>query len=348
MHIWGEQWSKQQLLERIGDMSQIAGVRAMERTDGWERGNRCLEVRNGDGLLFHVGPDRGMDISYAEYRGVPLAWRSPAGDVSPQYYSPGGSDWLRSFPGGLFVTGGLDAFGRPSEDEGHSFGLHGRASSLPAAQLSVEERWQGDEYDIRIAGRTTQSALYGEHLRLSREIAVRAGQSTIRIRDRVSNEGFQPVPHMMLYHFNLGFPCVSERATLDIAGERRELILDTGQEGAEGWRRFAPPGDEASDHIVCHSPPADGDGWAQCSLTNAGPAGRPLRVTLRYDAFSLPYLYTWKASGKGLNILGLEPANCRGINGRKEARDNGTLRMLHPGEQAAYELEFCVEPLFYE
>ena len=46
---------------------------------------------------------RGLDVSYSEYQGIPLCWRSSTGDVSPAHYEPEGLGWLRGFYGGINI-----------------------------------------------------------------------------------------------------------------------------------------------------------------------------------------------------------------------------------------------------
>ena len=71
--LWGREWSREELEQRVGDLSQIAGVRLVELADGKERGVRAAEVKTGSGLSFTVLIDRGLDISTAEYNGKALA-----------------------------------------------------------------------------------------------------------------------------------------------------------------------------------------------------------------------------------------------------------------------------------
>ena len=109
-------WIQRELTRYIGSMDQIAGIKSFESQDGVERGGRVLEVWTGSGLRFHVLSDRALDISSCEYKGTSLAWRSSVGDAYPTYYDASGSEWLRSFQGGLLVTCGLDTFGPPNRD----------------------------------------------------------------------------------------------------------------------------------------------------------------------------------------------------------------------------------------
>ena len=40
------------------------------------------------------------------------------------------------------------------------------------------------------------------------------GDTTITVEDRVENRGFRPTPHMLLYHYNFGYPLLDEGAEL--------------------------------------------------------------------------------------------------------------------------------------
>lgn len=115
--------SRREILEHVGHMDQVAGIKLLEATDGLARSSRMFQVWTGTGLSFHVLADRALDISACRYKGVPLAWASAVGDVHPTYYEPEGAGWLRSFQGGLLVTCGLDHFGYPSSDDGEALHL---------------------------------------------------------------------------------------------------------------------------------------------------------------------------------------------------------------------------------
>jgi len=114
--LFGQEMTKDELLRLTGDVSQVAGVWRFIWAEGKEKGVEALEFRTGSGFHFVVLPDRGMDISYAEYQGIPLAWISPTGQTHPAFYEPEGLGWLRSFYGGLLVTCGLVNVGGPDID----------------------------------------------------------------------------------------------------------------------------------------------------------------------------------------------------------------------------------------
>src|SRR4030095_5995458 len=102
--LFCRQWTRAQLLERVGDISQLCGARLIRFADGPEAGVLAAHIRTGSGLSFSVFPDRGMDIGYAEYNGMPLCWRSATGEIEAAMYEPEDQGWLRGFSGGLMAT----------------------------------------------------------------------------------------------------------------------------------------------------------------------------------------------------------------------------------------------------
>ena len=180
----------------------------------WSRDSRIIQVWTGSGLTFNILADRGMDISTCQFKGMSLTWRSPVGDAHPAYYDSAGAAWLRTFQGGMVVTCGLDNFGPANQDEGEDLGQHGRASSIPARNVCSRSFWENDAYKLEVTGEMRQTRVYGENLVLQRRISTSLGSNKIRIEDVVTNEGFKPHPHMILYDVNIGFPLLSERAIL--------------------------------------------------------------------------------------------------------------------------------------
>lgn len=340
IHLFGRAWERAELLRYVGHMDQLAGIRLVEGIDGSARGVRMLHVWTGSGLEFVVVADRALDITACRYKGIPLAWLSPTGEVHPAFYEPEGIGWLRTFAGGLLTTCGLDHFGAPSEDDGQAFGLHGRISNLPARYLSYRAHWTDDTtYSLEISGEVRQARLFGENLVLRRRITTTLGAKALHIEDTVTNEGHAPQPHMILYHFNLGFPLVSPMARLHIEAERTEPRDAVAARGLERWSEFQPPTPNYQEQVFHHVPRADTNGRVQVELENRS-LGLGLRWT--YDRSALPHLFEWKMMGEGAYVLGVEPANSSGIGGRADARARGDLPVLAPGESRTYIIELAV------
>ena len=244
------------------------------------------------------------------------------------------------------MTCGLTQVGSPCEDDGESLGVHGRAHHTPARQVAAEGRWNGDEYDLRVAGVVEERRLFGEALRLTREITGRLGENRITIRDLVENVGFEPTPHMMLYHFNFGFPLMDEKTTVSFPSARvipreEDLPLDA----IDAWQA---PEEGFAERVYYHEDlKTDTDGRASATIRNpafplAGAARTtPIEVELLWSAETLPRCVQWRMPAAGVYVLGVEPANCH-VEGRAAERKRGTLLTLEPGESVVYELELRI------
>lgn len=340
--LFGRTWTRDALLRRVGTVDALAGVRPRVAEDGRARGARELDVHTGGGLAFTLLAERALDLGPVTWRGVPLHWASPAGWAHPAFAEHGGSGWLRTFGGGLMTTGGLRQFGAPNDDAGEALGLHGRISTLPAERVAWHGAWEADDHDLTVTGRVRQARLFGENLRVDRTWRTRLGASWLELEDVVVNDGFEPQPHMMLYHGNLGFPLLSEDATLHLDAAVTEPRDDDAAEALPRGSRLEAPQAGFRERVFRHEVRPGGDGWRRVTVESptAGVA-----LELAFDGDTLPHLYQWSMFGEGAYVLGLEPANCAGMLGRAAARAAGTLPWLAPGEARRYRLRWRVTPL---
>jgi hypothetical protein len=60
--LFGQWYTREQLLRRVGHISQVGGVQLLAAEDGPARGVRPLEFRTGTDLVFKVGVERGLDV----------------------------------------------------------------------------------------------------------------------------------------------------------------------------------------------------------------------------------------------------------------------------------------------
>lgn len=336
--LFGRNIGKHDLLMRAGDLSQIAGIRMMTLADGPEQGVRIADVRTGSGLRFQVTLDRGMDLSVAEYRGIPLAFRSPAGDVHPSRHEPGGRGWLRTFAGGLMTGCGMTSVGSPSADGGEDTGLHGRLSHIQAMRVSAEEGWDGDECTFSLSGSLRECTMFGENLLLTRSIETELGRSLITIRDTVRNEGSGRSPLMMLYHINAGWPLVDAGARL-LTGARVVRPRDpAAASGLADAKICSSPVPGYAEEVFYHDCEPDGEGYCAALLENRALS---LGLCVRFRHRELRRLVEWKMMGEGTYVMGIEPANC-GVEGRESERRAGTLEFLDPREERRFEVQIGV------
>jgi hypothetical protein len=348
MKIHGREYTRRDVLSRVGRMEQIGGARRLRMTEGPEDGTEVIEVRTGAGMEFDVHPGRGMDVGRCELFGGALAWLSSAGAPHPAFHDPTGKGWLRTAAGGLLMTCGLSNAGPPCTDDGEAHGIHGRAHHTPARGVAAFSMWNGDEHDITIRGEIRETRLFGENLVLRREIAVRLGENRIRIRDEVTNEGFKTVPLMLLYHFNFGYPLMDQDTVIRFPSHRVEPR--EGETPLEGYNQFERPQADYRERVYYHDAieitARNGRPWAQALLRQSkfplGPDGLiPIEVRLGWTADTLPSLVEWKMPGAGIHVLGIEPANCN-VAGRSANREAHTLQFIEPMQRIEFGTELEV------
>lgn len=200
------------------------------------------------------------------------------------------------------------------------FGLHGRIGNEGASLLVNEILGEADEPAIRIKGEVRQAALYNENLLLEREVVVPLLAPEVRIRDRVTNAGFNRTHHELLYHVNVGYPLVDRGALVALGEERLEV---TGPQ--EGF----------VEHVSQHDLPVDGRGAVVATVENEAFG---LALDVRYRKAELPNFMCWYMMGEGAYVIGLEPSTAA-LN---EVREPETMSYLAPGEGVDYELAFAV------
>lgn len=342
MELYGRKWKRRELEARVGRIEQIGGVERYTRSEGPEAGVDTFRVRTGGGLCYWVTPSKGMDISLAEMHGIPVSWSSSNGEPHPSYYDQREAEWLRTASGGLLMTCGLSQVGSPGKDIDGAYGLHGRIHHTPARQISSWSEWAGDDYVLRVRGVIEETSIFGEHLRLTRTITSHLGENRITILDSVQNVGFRPAPHMMLYHFNFGFPLLAEDTTVELPKGRtstRDSDMDMRRMGL--WQS---PDPAFREQVYYHKPDQSKDAvYARIHspsfpIRPANTNSHGLSVELEWDPVTLPKFVQWRMPGSGEHVLGLEPSNCW-TRGRTDERERGSLRILEPSETVDYRLE---------
>ncbi|MDR3375444.1 MAG: DUF4432 family protein [Ancalomicrobiaceae bacterium] len=346
MHFFGRELSGDQLRRRVGHMSQIAGVRLLTSDNGPSRGVRLLEFRTGTGFSFEVGVDRGFDLGRCEFRGASVAWIPPTMLPAPWYFEDqSGFGWLRTGLGGLNNTCGLVHIGNPEEASvahynfparpTERYGVHDRAALVPAEIVSFGERWVDGDYVLEAVGRVTQAQAYGENLVLTRTYRAALGGAWLSMEDVVENRGFLPTEHMLLYHFNIGYPFVDDGAELiaPTAGAPRLLFGTADVAEPTSWSRFTAPQKDCVQQTFEHHMRPDDNGEVEVAIYNPNLMSGT-GVAIRYDHRALPNYIEWRMMGEGQYAVGVEP--CTNGFGRDSARADGVLITLQPGEARHY------------
>jgi hypothetical protein len=340
--LWGRRFTREELMQRIGRLEQVAGVRLVEHGDGLERSVRVLEFRTGSGFSFEVLVDRAMDIGRCEHDGRALGWQSATGFIGPWYYEPEELGWLRGFGGGLLTTCGMEHALFMAEDtaehyhyppkQTERFGLHGRVSYLPARLAGYGACWDGDECTLWAEADIVQAAVFGENLILRRRVEAKVGEDRLTIHDEVTNSGWAPTPHMYLYHINIGFPALDDGAEMLISASNP---TPRGDHPVEGYRRFHGPIAGYTEQVTEHDIHAEPDGSVPVAIANRGAGFGAYEV---FNRNQLPRHFIWRMLGQGTYVVGIEPCTNR-TSGRLPAREAGELIVLQPGESRAYDLE---------
>jgi hypothetical protein len=338
--LWGREWTRDELEQRVGDMLQVAGVRKVTLADGREQGVEAYQVRTGTGFEFLVLASRGMDIAHAEHSGRALAWRSMTEDAHPAYHERQGLGWLRTFYGGLVVTCGLSQAGAPNEDQGTPLGLHGRISHAPARNVWADAGWDGDEYVISLGGKCHEGVVFGENLVLRREITTRLGADSFTMTDTVENLGYTTVPFMLLYHINIGWPVVDDGSELLLAASETTPRDAEAEQGKEHALTFEGPTREYKEKVYFHDLIADAQGWATTAIVNRA---HGIGAYCRFRPEELPHFSEWKQMGQRNYVVGLEPGNCK-VLGRAKEREAGRLQFLGPRESRTVTVEVGALP----
>jgi len=341
MDIIGKKYTARELRKRVGDMDQIAGIRMVQLDDGKARSTRAALFHTGSGLAFTVSLDRCLDVSSASYCGKAMGWRSTTGDVAPQYYEAEWLRWLRSCSGGLVATCGLTTVGAPDERSALlGTGLHGRIGNTPASNVKTNQEWQGNDYVLSVTGTMRETAVFAENLALTRTVSTKLGETRLWIHDVLTNEGFNDMKYMLLYHCNIGWPVVDDGSEL-IAPSKAVAPRDAeAVKGKEDWATFDPPIHKYAEKCYYHDMKPDRNGNVIVAIINQGFAtGDGFGVYLKYNKNELPRFVEWKQMGEQDYVVGIEPCNC-GIEGRHIDEELGLLHTLKAGESREFHLEF--------
>ncbi len=339
--LFGKDYTRRELLDLVGDMSQVAHARSAELSEGNERGADLIEVFNASGLCFSVLPGRALDIASAHYKGMSLCFRGSTGDVGPAFYEPQGYGWMRGFFGGLVLSCGMTFTGHPEtdpEEENEELGLHGRLSFLPARQVHTDGHWDGDDYIVRVSGKIRESVVFGTNLELTREISTVLGQKSFHIHDRIHNQSVDRSPLMFVYHCNPGFPVLDEGTRVVINSEKTTEWLEDQEVGPEVYGTAPAPGGDAHDDVYIHRPRADASGQCRVGIINDRLG---LGLYWSFPKAEIPIVTHWQHFHRGTYVTGIEPGNVSML-GRAWNRKNGYLQHIEPDEVRDFHLEIGV------
>jgi len=314
----------------IGHESQLYGVEEHRLIGGKGDGMRLLQVKNGRGLEFTVSADRCADISRLSFKGINMGYFSPCGYVAPSYYDDKNAGFLKSFTAGFLTTCGLTAVGSPCEDEGEMLPLHGTAANIPTEHIY----WERGEKDIRIHAVINDEGIFSHKLVMYREIICSLEENRIMVSDKIVNRGDTSCPVMLLYHMNMGYPLLSEKAQVHIPSATVIPRNEKAAEGLDTWQQVLSPQPLFEEQCYYH-------GFEGMGLAGIYNPDIKQGLVITYDGKKLKYFTQWKMMGERDYVLGMEPGNCH-PDGRDKMREEGTLTILAPGESVTYDVDISM------
>lgn len=334
----GQEMSRKELCEKIGNMSQLAYIRPFEMTEGRAQGIKAFEISTGGGLDFTVLENKCLDILDMKFKGINLSFVSKPGVINSTYFNSKKDEFLRYFHAGMLYTCGLSNIGVACEDDGEEHSIHGRIAHISADKVRVREEWDGEDYVLEVSGEMRQAAHFMENLVLKRTIKTKLGSKTVQIHDEVENQGFEKQPVLLLYHFNTGYPLLDTGARFIVP--KGEVIprTEAAKKAIADYDKITSPESKFFEHCYYHKSSSDKDGYSYGALINDKLG---IGLYIKYNKKELPILLQWKSMASGDYALGIEPgSNC--LEGRDKEREKGALRWLEPYEKSFYDIEIGV------
>lgn len=311
---------------------QLGGIETSVLDNGPGRGVRIAWVNTGGGLRYKVVIDRGLDIADADLCGQSLTWHSFGGVTAPTAAYNRQMEWLRGFYGGLLVSCGPLNTGAPFVEAGQEYGLHGTHSNTPATVESiVNPDPSRGELDMSITAIVKTARVFGPDVELRRTLTSRLGENFIRVCDRFTNRGNQPVPFTWLYHINFGYPLLEPDASTYCYRGKLTPLGHPEWFARKDFRAAPKPLEKhrgTGEGFAFVEPLADAKGNVLVGVVNRK---RGFGVKIEYNRKEFPRLGNWQHWGPDGSYTGaLEPMTA-GVQGRPKDQAQGWVRTLKPG-----------------
>jgi hypothetical protein len=309
---------------------------------GLSDGVDVVHVDNGQ-LRFDVLPTRGMGLWKIWAGDLTIGWNSPVrGPVHPSMVplsEASGIGWLDGFDE-LLVRCGLENNGSPefSENGQLRYGLHGRIANKPAHQLEV--RADGETGELVVAGVVDESRFHFIKLRMLTTVTTKVGETSLSIRDTVTNLSGSPTDIQMLYHINIGPPVLGPGAQVVVPTKTMMPRDSVAAAALADWPRYPQPQANVPEQAYFFD--LQGDDQQQTAVLLKDPQGAH-GVSVHYNTRQLPCFTLWKnpeAESDGY-ATGLEPAT-NFPNPRSFEAQHGRVVPLEPGGACTFDLQLRV------
>lgn len=121
------------------------------------------------------------------------------------------------------------------------------------------------------------------------------------------NEGFREEPMMLLYHFNVGYPLLSEDCQVVLPTTKVIPRDEAAENHTESWMQMEQPIDNEPEYVFLHELAADAEENTFAAVINEKLG---IGIKLQFNQKYLPYFMQWKSVASGDYVVGLEPAIC--------------------------------------
>ncbi len=308
--------------EYIGNPHQLWNVQEYTLKSGKAKDVDVIDIETPKGMRIMLLPDKCLDIYRVSLNGKCVNYITPNGIVAPQYYNGYNGNFLSCFAAGFLTTCGFENIGRDSFGEDKPVPMHGSVGNIPAYEVTVEK----EETFVTVKAKVRDAKLFGGNLLLMRQIKI--AETSFEISDTVTNEGFKAMPFMVLYHMNMGYPLLSEKANISLPSRFAYGRDKYAQLHKDEQPLILPPQDNFKERCYYHDMEENEDGFVSLSIHN--PENK-IGLNISYQKENLDNFVQWQMYGKGEYVLGLEPCNAS-IDGYDGAKDDGSLKYIEPFE----------------
>lgn len=316
------------------------------------KGHRCVTLEN-EKLRVTIIADKGADIYEFLYkpRDIDFMWRTWVGLRDRSHFEPS-SPRASGAHMDYYEGGWQELFpncGSLSLHQGAEVGQHGEVLLLPWNYIVTKD--EPEEIEVRFDVRTVRTPFH-----LVKTIALRRGETILRINERVTNESGQDVNFTWGHHPALGWPFIDESCRVDLPDCRIRTLGDftpstsrlkpdqvsnwpmaSGVDGAQIDISSIPgPAVSASDMVFLEGIT---DGWFAVTNTKAG-----IGFAMRYPADVFKQLWYWQVYRGGSDYpwwsatytVALEP--CATLPVLSHAAARGEALKLGAGESMEIDL----------
>ena len=165
---------------------------------------------------------------------------------------------------------------------------------------------------------------------MRRRITIGVFEPAICVTDVVTNRAYRSTHHQILYHYNFGYPLMSEGSFLKIdTGTYLEIENPSAKENT-------------SETVEQFKLKPNAQGWCHATLSKTT---LPLKAKLSFDSKTLPGFARWVVAEPGTYVTGLEPHSAQSNPNNKIKKSKNGHCWIEPGQSITYKVktEFAKE-----